>query len=939
MAAAAVLAAAIALALGGPQGPAAPAPAATFARSVFPAGSPVGESEAPAGADGGVGENADVPARQLSYVKRAAALPVVDGGRAWRNLGPSGQDLPPGSPMAPLRIQRSAGMDTAVAIDPRDPSGNSLYAGSLGGLRYTSDAGASWRFLGDGSLARAAVGAIAVDPFHPQTVYVGTGNALLTSSGDAPGAGVYVSRDGGLHFERPAQNVAGYAVTVITVLSSGVLVGTSNGLYDSADGGRSFHRVALPTNAQHTAPATGVFANWITSITAVRPTSPSVLVAVGYPGGKRMWPDGSYATPDHKPAAPGNGIYRSTMGAAGPFHWLPGSTQLSNAGSTTDPLGVIVMSYGVSGEHPVLWALVSDAGRFTRRQRAGLDAITNLTGQDLDVTSTTLNGLYRSDDDGASWTLKATPESLQASVNDGLGFEVTQHYGVGAQAGYNTWVKADPVIPDRVYIGLEEVFQSTAGTQSGPGLADFDVIEKYWDTCGDITMTFLPAAAQPSCPDGTPYGGVATHPDQHTVAIARTKSGMRMYTGNDGGLFREDAHALPDGRVGYDNAGWKPMNSIATVEAWKVARKTDGEYLSALQDNGSGFFKPGAAQSTVYFADGTNTMATSDPDTWYGSAQNGVLYVTTDHGRSYRYISPDFAGATFLSPAALDPTDENHLVEAGNEIVESVKGSKTTVQRDPVSGTMLTSDWTSTFTEGESPTTFHGAKLLWNTAALAVRGSTVYAGICASCSSTLFDPRDVVHSAVATNVRAGCTRAKASSACWHIAAGKGLPSMGLSSIEVDPRTPRTVYVTTSEVVPVGWGTDKEGAARVLVSHDAGENFTDITGGLPPSGVHDIVLRDGKLIVGTDNGVFVGTPDGKHWSRLGGRLPQVPVMDLSLDPSGEYLTISVYGRGVWELDFGQAARWSSAGAGADGATVHAPPLFAGPCKGLSVAVCP
>ncbi|MCA1823865.1 MAG: hypothetical protein LC640_06305, partial [Frankia sp.] len=84
----------------------------------------------------------------------------------------------------------------------------------------------------------------------------------------------------------------------------------------------------------------------------------------------------------------------------------------------------------------------------------------------------------------------------------------------------------------------------------------------------------------------------------------------------------------------------------------------------------------------------------------------------------------------------------------------------------------------------------------------------------------------------------------------------------------------------------------------------------------------VVVRDGQVIVGGDQGIFIGNPKTKKWSRLGTGVPPTRVFDLSLDRKGRHLTISVYGRGVWDLDFGRNAKSSSEGPGAKGEPVAA-----------------
>jgi hypothetical protein len=108
----------------------------------------------------------------------------------------------------------------SLIVDPTDARGNTLYAGTgeanainqAGlGVYKSTDAGNSWRLV-PGSFAVTkdrSVGAIAVDPTDPRTVWVGTAlgtqgqssvNGGSTEPPGAPTLGVYRSTDGGQSF-------------------------------------------------------------------------------------------------------------------------------------------------------------------------------------------------------------------------------------------------------------------------------------------------------------------------------------------------------------------------------------------------------------------------------------------------------------------------------------------------------------------------------------------------------------------------------------------------------------------------------------------------------------------------------------------------------------------------------------------------------------------
>lgn len=235
-----------------------------------------------------------------------------------------------------------------------------------------------------------------------------------------------------------------------------------------------------------------------------------------------------------------------------------------------------------------------------------------------------------------------------------------------------------------------------------------------------------------------------------------------------------------------------------------------------------------------------------------------------------------------------------------------------------LTGTVVQSDWQESFGLGQrkliDPST--GEPYDWQATALAVRGAKVYAAICGPCRGAFTDP-STIKAAIATNVKQGCTPKPGASACWHKAAGVGLPKGYPTGIAIDPRHQHTIYVTFGSLNPYGFPVKKTGGARVLVSHDGGAYFSDLTRNLPSGSVYGVAYRQGHLVVATDTGVYISKVGGR-WAHLGAGLPRgVVVRDLYLDPTGRRLVVSLYGRGAWELDLGSAAA-NSNGPGRGGA---------------------
>ncbi|HXA29369.1 MAG TPA: hypothetical protein VN193_11565 [Candidatus Angelobacter sp.] len=875
--------------------------------NAVPGGAELAEA-APLAPGGGYDPNR--VADKYSQFQQAAALPLAEANRSWRDVGPKGVDSPTGYSASTEQFGRIAGMGAALAADSNDPSGNTVYLGNMGGLWKSTDGGDNWTNLSDGKLTSAGVGAIALDPSRPDDIYVGTGITYLTLSGDTYGTGFYVSHDGGRTFSRPSPNVEGWAVTRIAVTPTYLLIGTNHGLYRSTDHGDTLTQVALPTNDSHTGPATGPYANWISDI-AVRPGHDGeVTVAVGFPLGKAPLADGSIASP-------GNGLYRSTTGGTAASFTAMAVSALTTSQSSVDPVGRISLAYGQTAQDDgVLWALVSDAGLAYGHAPAGLEfgdvvpgtAPSQVPRQVPNQTGTVLNGLFRSGDDGGTWANKATPTSLLAAPNSTLTPAAALSYAPGVQAYYEAVLVTDPVTPDQVYFGLEEAYQTVGNSGSTPGPAGAFVIERYADACGFYLYT-TNVTNGAACPPQAPlYGGYTTHPDQHAMAAVKTPNGVRLYSSNDGGAFRQDSHAITVG-TGFDNNSWTALNTLPTVEAWHAVMLPDGEILAALQDNGASLSGADRKGVEVGLGDGYWVFPTANPDVFYIGIPGAALFVTKDHGQNLTEIPPNVTNPSFTSPIAIDPTDPNHLIAAGRDVYESLKGPDTQVVFDSVAtGTVVQSDWgtTAIFDAGSSGVVnpLNGKTVDWAATALAVRGAAAYGALCAVCSASRLT-FDQVHPAIETNVKPGCTAKKDASDCWYIAPSKGLGAGYINSLVIDPNDTSTVYAAVMERQFVGYPSNQV-PGRIYVSHDAGQNFSDVTGNLPRGSVWNMVIRDGRLIAATDVGIFTAPLGSGTWSRLGTGLPAVAMRDVWIDPSGRNLLVSAYGRGVWTLDFGSTA---------------------------------
>ena len=128
-----------------------------------------------------------VPLQRLitakAYKNRLLKTRAALSGMEWTSLGPKNQ----------------GGRSRAMLIDANDPTGNTVFAASVGGgLWKTTNISAAepnWVAVND-FLDNLAVVSLAQDPSNPSIIYLGTGEGYLNSDA-IQGLGVWKSTDAG----------------------------------------------------------------------------------------------------------------------------------------------------------------------------------------------------------------------------------------------------------------------------------------------------------------------------------------------------------------------------------------------------------------------------------------------------------------------------------------------------------------------------------------------------------------------------------------------------------------------------------------------------------------------------------------------------------------------------------------------------------------------
>jgi hypothetical protein len=431
---------------------------------------------------------------------QAAALPAQGGSWSEISRRPFLDDPVPGRTSFWSNYGSNYGLISG-RMTAATARGRIVYSGGAdGGVWVTSNRGATWRPVSNG-LPRISVGALATNPADG-SIWVGLGEAN-TNFDAAPGFGVYRLANGASTWHRVGGAELNTRTTyALRFIGSYIYAATSRGLWrhPAASGSGSWQLVlATDPNPAHSPFRT----SHITSVAAVPGTGGrTILAALGWRGG----------------TAPGdtayNGFYVSTNGgAAGSFHRIAVTGDINAA-----EIGRTTFDTATNGKQ--IYAVVEDS------------ASVSLLGEGVFVS--------RDGNPAGPWVRIADPAKL---VHSGSALSLPPAYFPGVQAWYNQYVKVDPSNPQHVYLGLEEIFETTDGGA-------------HWFAIGPYAALGISCATYYyTCPP-------TTHPDQHAITFA---AGGQVYVGSDGGMWRRSI-------TEHGRRGWINLNAtLDTLQYYSTA--------------------------------------------------------------------------------------------------------------------------------------------------------------------------------------------------------------------------------------------------------------------------------------------------------------------------------------------------------------------------------
>ncbi len=455
-----------------------------------------------------------------------------------------------------------SGRCLAIDFDPADAA--TVYVGSAsGGLWKSTDAGLTWAALTD-DLPTLGIGAVCVLAGDPDVVLIGTGEGTGAASANLAlgpfGAGIFRSTDAGATWSPTSiayggASMHGFGAMEDNPITGVVLAAATDGVYRSTDAGATWTKVQTGGNYSDV--------KW-------KPGDANrAYVAKGRD------PFFNFQTNNGVRVSTDGGLTFAPLGAGQPGGALIGKTRL--AVTPADP--------------SVIYAHYSNANNF----------------QTL--------GVYRSTDDGATW-------SLRSSANQ-----------TASQGWYNLALAADPDDADGLVSGGTPFFRSTDG-----GL-----------TYDEKTSPLLPMGSA-----GIP------HWDIHGAAY-EPGSATNVWVLTDGGPWRST----------NDGATWSERRAgLVTFQFYDICVAQSDEFftMGGAQDNGI----PGRTGADTWFtstftADGMVCNIAPSNGNVYAEWQFGNHIKSTNFGQTWAPIMNGITGTGYwVTPVDQDQNLGRHLYTGTN---------------------------------------------------------------------------------------------------------------------------------------------------------------------------------------------------------------------------------------------------------------------------------
>ena len=837
---------------------------------------------------------------------------------AWKPVGPAR--------VASQRYGTVTGRVSAIAVDPADASGNTVYVGTTGGgvWKSTNAAGPvdglSFAPLTDNLPVYNGNAGATVTPSLTIGALSANGGVVLAGSGDANdaldsyyGEGILRSADGGLTWTLAAGSndgvagrhsftglaVAGFAwstqtprlaVAAMSQSAEGEVVNAADGfssvmgLYYSTDAGVSWRMATLEDGTQVVQqPGIGGAPGNAATAVVWNPVRQRFYAAVRF-----------------------HGYYESADGMT----WTrlarqPGSGLTTTACPANPGLG------GSAACPMFRGALAVDAANGDM-YAVTVDASNNDQGLWHDVCGPA---------SGACANAVAFASRLDSSA-----LEAVAGSGLIAQGDYSLTLAAVSSGADTLlYVGTTDLYRCSIG--GGCVLRN---------TTNSANGCSTPAKVAPS---------------QHAIAAvagAGTAGAPLVYVGNDGGLWRsmdgvnqQQATCSADDATHFDNLNGG-LGSLAEVVSFAQHPGDRGTLLAGLGGNGTAATSGAGGSGTwAQISAGEGGMVAIDqgnPANWYVSTAAGVSVRFCGTGSAC--AAADFAGLPTIgyaqvsqdasaihAPFLLDPALSADVVIGtcrvwrgpaqtgagwpGRYAISAMLGGPQNTACDAATNPAVRSLAAGGPVSAAAAPQNAGSTVLFAGMAGSLDGGGNYGGhLFANYAGGTANAATVWTDVSQSPVTNG-TNASFNPGGFDVAA---------VAVDAHDATGKTVYAAIAGFAGNGFN-----AGHVLRSGDGGAHWTNISSNLPnvPANALLVDPNDANTVyAATDAGVFVtsqvtGCSTANCWSSYGTDLPTAPAIALAASPAmatgdgrtGE-LRVGTYGRGIWEIPLTTAAGQSA-----------------------------
>jgi hypothetical protein len=788
---------------------------------------------------------------------------------SWTPLGPQ--------PTAKTMFYGNvSGRVTALAVDPCDATGNTVYAGGADGGVWASfnvlnGKPVTWQPLTDDQPS-LSTGALALDSSscqmingHMQSheILVGTGESNYALD-NIYGAGVLRSSDGGQTWTQDATFTAGAspepgasgpyiaALTVQPHQASPVILAAVQGMdfsagstllsgvWRSIDGGDHWSRVQPDGGGAAGAP--------FNPATDVRfdPSDSSgktVYVALGDPNGDS---DAGAACG----AAPCNGVYISHDAAA---TWcrvagLDSASTPSLHGSIS-----LAIAPGSDPSKSTLYVSIADASTKSNN----LLGVLKGTGIQPDGSGPTFTAIYPNASNLPDFCAPQCFYDMKLAVVPGSAASIVFAGG-----------SALPQLARNVF-GTSSIYRSLDGG----------------GTWGDVSA------------DGS-GNGTSTHVDVHALKFAVDPGSgvLAMFLGNDGGVWA--SQDVFNSSVAPGNQHWVDLNtdtgnpntSLNLTQFYpgvSIRPSTDKIIFGGTQGNDiqqySGTLDWNGALACPYDG-GYTAIDPRTPSTIYAACSylggpgtlnknvmngvpgtDGINWAAIDSNNGINFSD----NADFIPPLVLDMTNSQNLYFGTYRLYQTTSGGNTWAA--------ITADLTT-----------DGSRNFVTTVAVAPSdSSTIYVGtsdgLLWQLSQALQDAPDI-RKISQTNQ----------------------PARTVAAIAVDSANPKAAFAGYSGFSCPGIS-GCDGLGHIFYTNNSGASWLQVDGNLPDVPVNDIVIdptdaTDNTIYIATDAGVYASANatagSATTWSVLETGLPNSQVLSLKLRSASRLLVAATHGRGMW-----------------------------------------